>query len=139
MADAPNRIVFDKQRKTMVDEHLESCYKNILEWNIEGEEGEAVEKLLDPYAVAIYGKGAILFDQSLKDIDKAFLWSSQFGNVEVFDAKPTGAKQPKFGARITGVLSTVYGVTLHQVIILAGIEYLRQIAAKVLSQTSTRN
>jgi len=144
-----DRLYFDKGTGKNVDEHLEAAYKNILEWNVEDEEGAAVAALLDPYSKAVFGAQAIPFKGALEDIEHAAKWVIQFGELRVFsvnDEIKRALRKSEPGIDLSNANlaaqvtrpdlknAFVYGRTLHQVILLAGVQVLREQADVILNQ-----
>ncbi len=144
-----DRLRFDKDAGRNIDEHLEAAYKNILEWNVEDEEGAAVAALLDPYSKATFGIQAIPFKGALEDIEHAAKWVIQFGELRVFsvnDEIKSALSKSKPGIDLSNAnlaaqvtrpnlkSAFVYGRTLHQVILLAGVQVLREYADVILNQ-----
>jgi hypothetical protein len=126
MPDTPDLVYFDESLGKNVDEHLEVVFKQIYEWQIEGEQGNAIAILLNPYTKASFGDSAIAFDGALQDIDHAVRWSSQFGDVRVFAIDAKSAKDHQIGSELNDAKfaskiesdqvnhSIVLGKTVHQ-------------------------
>jgi hypothetical protein len=145
--DPPDRAYFDESLGKYADEHLEVVFKQIYEWQVEGEQGNAIAILLDPYTNASFGDAAVAFDGALQDIDHAVRWSSQFGDVRVsaIDAQSANADQlgselgsDMFGSKIENDQFKhlmVFGKTVHQAILLAGVQVLREFAHEVLNRS----
>lgn len=134
----------------MVDEYLEVCFKQIFDWHVRGKQGKAVEILLDEYTVAVWGKSAVSCKGSISDINVAILWATQFGELRLFklDAKTAEALNKKEGynseLNFSGKIgpdnprqSRVAARTAHQVILLAGIQVLRETADSLLNKADS--
>ena len=134
------RAYFDEKKRLYADEHLDIVFKQISEGDTAGEEGEAIAILLNPYGRAVQGDGAIPFDGALDNIDHAVRWACQFGSLKISslpsDNGLSGDKGRWFEAKVEGnelAQFSVRGQTAHQAILLAGIQFLREIAYAVLN------
>jgi hypothetical protein len=138
------RAYFDQSLGVNADEHLEIIFKQVFEENTAGDEGKAIAVLINPYCQTLFGDAALSFDGALESIERAMRWSCQFGDIRFFTVSPSArAAQPElefkdkaFGATIDHPIggSAVLGKTVHQTILLAGIQVLREIAYATLNR-----
>ena len=149
---ADTRIIIDEETGKNVDEYLEVVFKQVFEWNVEGEQGSAIETLLEQYTAMIFDKSAVSCHGIISDPDAAFLWASQFGelrlsNVSARLLNTLRSANEAFNVEInySGKIGPdregqkrVYGRSVHQVTLLAGVQVLRETANQILNKVANQ-
>lgn len=130
-----------------VDDYLEGLFQQIMEWDVEGEEAPAIERVLQPYTTSLFGKSGVSCQGIITDPDRAFLWVSQFGELRIasVDANTRKLLRKQFTGyegeiNFVGQIGPdhpnhkrVFARTVHQIALLAGIQVLRETADKTLN------
>jgi hypothetical protein len=100
--------------------------------------------LLEPYAASVNDEAAVSFVGALDDAERAIEWACQFGPVlfrkleqdEIRKAKQQGDhREIAYAARLMKAKNEVYGQSVKETIILAGVQSLRETADNVLNAT----
>ena len=145
------RIITDESTGKHVDEYLEVIFKQIFEWDVAGAQGPAIEQLLEEYTSRIFDKSAVSCQGIITDPEAAALWASQFGELRLSNVstKLLNALRneneafhveinysAKIGPDRDGQ-KRVYGRSVHQVTLLAGVQVLRETANQILNKLET--
>jgi hypothetical protein len=138
-----DRIYRDENLGKNVDEHLEVVFKEVYDWEIS--DNDAIATLLDPYTQRIFGADYVPFATALDDLSHTIRWAMQFGELRLFPitAEDTSVIRAEFGDKIINYGAKIgddkqgelraYGATLIQVIVLAGVQVLREYAYELLN------
>jgi hypothetical protein len=138
-----DRVYMDESLNKNADEHLEVVFKEVYDWNLS--DHSAIGLLLDPYTSAIFGAAAVPFNGALEDLAHAVKWATQFGELRIIpittdDRKSitaqVGDKVVNYGAKIGDDREDqfrAYGDSVLQVVILAGVQVLREYAYDLLN------
>ena len=146
-----SRIVVDEATGMNVDECLETCFMQVFEQLTDGEEGAAIEKILNEYTSQVFGPDGVTTQGIITDISKAIQWALQFGELRIHnlsskyirELRDSSADYPAdiaFGAKIgpdNVEQKSVCGSTLHQVVLLAAIQVLRETSYGILNSDGT--
>jgi len=142
-----SRIIVDEDSGQNIDEYLEICFSQVFSHETEGEEGDAIEEMLAEYANRIFGENAVPTKGIITDLLQAILWVTQFGELRIHALSPKYIrellasdddypKDIKYGAKIGPAAmqqKSVCGSTIHQVVLLAGIQVLRETSYGILN------
>jgi hypothetical protein len=144
----PHRIYTDESLGKHADEHLEIVFKEVYDWKIS--DHIAIGVLLDPYVKTIFGEAYVPFGDALENLQRAITWAMQFGELRIipitaedrrvlFKDPDLAGKVIDYGAKIGNDKQDqfrAYGATLNQVIVLAGVQVLREYSYELLNKNS---
>jgi hypothetical protein len=128
-----SRIYFDESLNRNADEFLETTFFQLFHDSASEEDKAAFPTLLDPYTKICSGDAAISFTGAFDSIEKASRWSSQFGELRVWRGHDN-----KWWAKIGPDRRDESAVSHDKqlnVILLAGIQLLREYSIKILNPT----
>lgn len=142
------RIMKDEVTGKYIDEYLEVSFKQIFEWNVTGEQGAAIEQILEQYTARMFDKNAVSCSGITTDPDAAARWASQFGELRISrvagkllrtlrDENEAFNTDTLYAAKVgpdTDGQEIVFGRTEHQVALLAGVQILRVMANDILNK-----
>lgn len=143
-----SRVIVDRTTGKNVDEYLETVFRQLFEWNVEGEQGPAIEQILEEYTTSIFAEDAVSSKGIISDPAAAVVWASQFGELDVSAVNASLVQQlrafdkvfnveinysAKIGPAKAGQRRS-YGRTIHQVTLLAGVQVLRETANQILNK-----
>ena len=143
-----DRLMHDTSTGKNVDEHLEIVFSEVYHENIS--DPAAITTLINPYTSAIYGDAAVPFEPALTSIEHAIKWATQFGELRIIPVTGVMAREIlKDDTRECNWIakigddrpdqSRVYGRTLIQVIVLAGVQVLRETAHGLLNSPASKH
>jgi hypothetical protein len=127
-----SRIYFDKSLNLNADEFLEVAFSQLFHDNLSIEDSAALPALLDPYTTQLFGDEAISFTDASNSIETASKWTRQFGDLRVWRDDSTWFA--KIGPDNPQELAVSHAKQLN-VILLAGVQVLREYSRQVLNPT----
>jgi hypothetical protein len=149
VTNAPDRVYYDESLQCYADEYLETVFRQIYCGDTAGEQGSAIAAMLDPYTRASFGESMVPFSGCLQSIEQAARWSMQFGDFRIVPVLPEHAAQlQQFNGSVGLKQETnfavemdrrghgtirVHGRTLHDAILLIGVQMLRESAYLLLN------
>lgn len=130
MTNTYSRVYFDKSLGRLADEHIEVPYSHLSDERMHKDDRAAIPGLIDPYGRLLVGDHYVSIEQAFCSHLQAKSWARQFGFLIVSRARG------QFRARINGHCY-VYGRTMQQATILAGLQVLREASIDVLNTAGT--
>ena len=138
MAIENRQVFWDDELKQNLDEHLETVFHEVFHETVSDK--ASIGQLLDPYAVEVHGGEAVRFGDALDNVEQAIRWAIQFGCISVDTASnyvmEDEGREVNWVVRMSNVEMIITHRVMSMAIVLAGVQFLRQVAYSVLNPAS---